>query len=209
MITLILNNIFVLFCIFSPVFSLFIVKFYFFNCWRWFIVCEAFFLFLGVFILFFYSGIDAHTLPSMLMFYPLSIVLFNYVFTVRFGVEKFAKVLSLSLMLGFILTELHEFPVFVFSIFGLYGHGWSFVWFLPQIYLGIVGYLAAKLGGLKRSWKPIVFFSFCLVSLFLFYFVEPLVDIAHPPSLLAYLKRVFCFSFLTVLFTFWGDIDGD
>lgn len=209
MFNLFLNNLFVLFSVLSPFFSLFLVKLSFLNSWRWFIFCELSFLLLSFFILFGYMGMDYHTIPSILFFYPLSIVLFNLVFTMRFGVEKFAKILSLSLMLGFILTELHEFPTILFTILGIYGGHTYLVWFLPQIYLFVVGYLVVKLGGLRYSWQPIAIFIGCLFLLFLFYFIDPLIDLAHPPSLLAYLKRIFCFSVLIGLFTFWGDLDGD
>lgn len=209
MINLFLNNLFVLLCVLSPFFSFLLVKLSFLNTWRWFIVCELSFSLLSAFILFCYDGYAAHTIPSILIFYPISVLLFNLVFTMRFGVKKFAKVLSLSLMLGFILTELHEFPVFIFTILGIYGGHTYLVWFLPQIYLLVVGYLVVKLGGLHLSWKPIALFLSCLALLFLFYFFDPLIDIVHPPSSLAYLKRIFCFLIFTGLFTFWGDINED
>ena len=209
MFNLFLNNLFVLFSVMSPVFCLFIVKLPFLNCLRWFLISELFFIFLCVFILFGYEGIVSKTVPSMLIFYPLSVVLFNLFFTFRFGVERFAKILSLSLMLGFILTELHEAPVFFFSIFGLYGHSWYLVWFLPQIYLLVVGYLSVKLGGLKRSWKPIALFLGCLTSLFIIYIYDPLIDTYAIPPLLSYLKRVLCFVVLSVIFYFWGDFKDE
>jgi len=208
MITLFLNNLFVLFCVLSPLFSFFIVQLHFLNDWRWFTFCVVSLLLLSLFILFGYAGIDAHTLPSMLMFYPLSVLCFILVLTIRFGIMKFAKILSLSLMLGFILTELHELPVFFFSIFGIYGGDTYLVWYLPQIYLLIVSYLTVKLGGLKWSWKPIVLFIVCLVSLFSFYFFDPKIDTYAIPPLLSYLKRVLCFAVLSFIFYFWGDLNG-
>ena len=206
MFNIFLNNLFVLFSVLSPLLSFFIVQLPFLNSKRWFIISEVFFILLSAFILFYYEGIVSKTRPSMLMFYPLSIVLFNLFFTWRFGVEKFAKILSLSLMLGFILTELHEAPVFFFSIFGLYGHSTYLVWFLPQIYLLVVGYLTVKLGGLKRSWKPIVLFLGCLTSLFIIYIYDPMIDAHIIPPLLCYLKRLLCFAVLSFIFYFWGDI---
>jgi len=207
MFNLFLNNLFVLFSVMSPVFCLFIVKLPFLNCLRWFLISELFFIFLCVFILFGYEGIVSKTVPSMLIFYPLSIVLFNLFFTFRFGVERFAKILSLSLMLGFILTELHEAPVFFFSIFGLYGHETFLVWYLPQIYLLVVGYFTVKLGGLKRNWKPIVLFLGCLVSLFIIYIYDPKIDVHPIPIPLSFFKRVLCFTTLSIIFYFWGDLN--
>lgn len=209
MFNLFLNNVFVLFCVLSPLFSFFLVKLSFLNNWNWFYLCEISLVFLSLFIMYGYDGLKAHTTPSMLMIYPLSILVFNLVFTLRFGVERFAKVLSLSLMLGFLLTELHEFPVFIFTILGVYGGHTYLVWFLPQIYLLIVGYLTVKLGGLRLSWKPVLLFLGCLASLFLFYLNDPLIDVHKYPTFFSFLKRILVMVVLSTIFYFWGDVkDG-
>lgn len=196
------SNLFKIFSGLSPIFAVLIAKMPL-KGKKWFVVTQSSLLALTILTLF--VAWNPHfTNPLLLASYPLFILAFNFIFTQRFGYEGFARSLALSLMLGFLLTELHEAPVFFFSVFGMFGHGFNELWFLPQFYLLVVGFLAVKTGKLRITrWNTTVFLLTLLAMVPFSFILSPYEPVKIGLNLV---KRLICFCSLTSIFYFWSEL---
>ena len=114
-----------------------------------------------------YPGVANPVLHArMLAFYPLMMAVMLPLFAWRFGISRG---LALTLMLGFLLTELQEIVGFVKMWMGLFDNSlaqrmyWNPVYTpMNHAYSVVVGFLALRVSRFKRGWGPqgLVLFSF-------------------------------------------------
>ena len=185
-------NLFKVFSSFSPIFALLILGLPL-SSKKWFISVQAFFISVTVFL--FLDGLKWIN-PLILGFYTLYIVGFNLIFTYRFKIKNFPKAFALSLMLSFLITEIHELPNFLFAYLGLFGHFLHPIHIFCHIYLLVVGYLAIKVAGLRVTKGGIMVFVVGLVCTFALY---PIIGV-YPV-----LERMLWFPFFAVIFYFWSE----
>lgn len=170
-----LVNVLNLFGGFAPVFGLLVYQIPAFNRKYWFIISELALASATIFLMVWWIPLAAifNTLPFVLFFYPLYLMGFLAVLSKRFGTTQFSKVLALTLMLGFLTTEMHEIPEFSFAYLGLFGHYLYPLHPLTHLYSIITFWLAMKIGKLHFT-KPLILLSvLCLGYLYVMYFMCP------------------------------------
>ena len=160
-------------------------------------------LFVGV--LFGVPYVPGKTFPSVLSLYPLFLFLFNFVLLKKFSSRVFSKILSASLMLSFVLTEFHELPVFIYSFLNLSFMDPGMLFFsLSPLYALAVFWLAARVFNLSLSARSKAALLFSVLGIWIFYWINPLIDINGIPSVLVYVKRAYCFGILVAAFLIGG-----
>ena len=200
--TLLVHNFLVIFSSFSPLFAVLIDRFSFLNCRRWFVFCELSFLSLSLLIL---IGI-VDTL-SYTWLYPLFIVGFNLVFTLRFGIKSFAKVFAVSLMAGFLLTETHEIANFVYNYFGLRNDP---IWQSPayplhpltNLYSLVVGYLLFGMVHFKKKIYTVILVCSIVLSSFGYY------HFFYAPLYIPLIRTIQFFLFACTILS-WGTLQKE
>jgi len=160
--------------------------------------------FLGIY--FFLPYVPSKTVPAMLSLYPLFMFLFNLVLLIKFKPRVFSKILAVSLMLSFVLTEFHELPAFAFSFLNLqFLDPGKLIFLLSPFYAVAVFWLAARVFNLSLSARSKAVLLFSVLGLWVFYWINPLIDINGIPSVLAYVKRFYCFILLAAAFLIGGN----
>jgi len=203
-----IRNMFTVFSSFSPIFAILIEHLPFLNRKRWFISVQTFFVAMTIYVLTLFPALEGKTLSNVLVLYPIFVVAFNFLFLLRFGLKKFSKGLALSLMLTFVLTEMHEIPAFVSSYLKLtFLQPNQLVQSIAPIYMVVVGYLAAKTAKLQVSKSSVLVLVFGVSLLFPLYFFYPRLDFSTNPGFLSFAKRVYCFLLLTLIFWRWSGIN--
>jgi len=203
---LFLKNFFVFMSSFIPVIALFLPPVKELNNWKavLFIESAAFGVFL--YVLFFFPYIPSKTVPAVLSLYPLFLFLFNLIFVLRFGAAKFSRIFSVSLMLSFVLTEIHELPAFAYSYLILdFLDPSKWIFFISPYAALVFFLLAARTFDLTLSARSKVLLVLSVAGLIVFYVIEPQIDIHAIPSALAYVKRVYCFLLLAAAFLIGGN----
>lgn len=201
------RNLFIIFSGMSPIFAVLIERLTFLNMKKWFITIQSIFVAIIVYMLMAFPTLKGKTVPSILVLYPLFLLAFNFLFFYRFGVQHFSKGLSLSLMLTFVLTEMHEIPMFIVSYVKLtFLDPGKLANSIAPIYALVVGYLATKTAELKISKSRILGFALGISSLFPLYLLNPQLDISANPHILSFAKRIFCFLVLSTTFYHWSGI---
>lgn len=198
-----------IFSTFSPVVALFMRDVPQFNSKKAVIFFQSlvFALFLCMLLLF--PEIPSKTVPSLLAFYPLSLFSFNLIFLKKFKIHNFSRILSVSIMLSYVLTEIHEIPAFLFGISQLNSLDPKIlIIIIPPVYALLVFGIAAKSFRLSLSIKEKTLIVMALLALFVFYMINPLIDINETPTVWAYLKRLYCFAILAAVFYLRGNPGG-
>lgn len=197
-----------MFSVWAPIFALLIDRLPL-RGRRWFIGTEVALAGLAVIVLL-GPPIVEDVQGAILCLYPVFVMLFLWVFTDLCGYQRFSRALALSLMLGFLITELHELPGFI----KLYLHQFDkvlaqphyLVWFTPlnHIYSVIVAFLAARMARLKAgAWGPAALGFMGLWFFYPFYHFAIYVGPARF-FLMAFLCRLFTFFIVLVVFAVWG-----
>lgn len=124
-------------------------------------------------------------------------------FTRRFGYEKVHRSLSLSLLMVYVLTEVHEWAAFVLDDYlhffvdpytVLAGDVPTWMRLLSNLYVVVAFVILVYKSGLKRSWKNVLLLSASMTI--------PAVFLMYDPTVYLYLhlfKRA-------LLFTCWATI---
>jgi len=201
-----LRNFFVLMSSFSPVIALFLPPVKELNNWKAVLIVES--VIFGAFlsVLFFLPYVHSKTMPAVLSLYPLFLFLFNLVLLLKFKVAHFSKILSVSVILSFVTTELHELPAFTYSYLALeFLDPGKWIFFLSPIATLIFFILATKIFSLSLSARSKLLLLLSVAGLYVFYLLNPQIDINGIPSVLAYLKRFYCFVILAAAFLIGGD----
>lgn len=203
-----ITNCFEIFGGLAPVIGVLVARMPFLNrrCWFW--ASEIVFVSISLF-LFMYPNQIGGNIPVILALYPLFITVFLFIFDRKYGVEKFSKTLALSLMLGWLITELHEVPGFMLMYFGWLDNYATFqehfVWFTPlnHAYSIVVAYLAVKLGKLKVKLPVLILVGLGIGLCAIMYPLCP-----HGVyTVWDVLKRIVWLPILTSVFYFWGDTE--
>jgi len=203
---LFLRNLFVVFSGFSPLVALWVSSVKQLNSRRVAFFVESALFGLFLYVLFFLPYVYSKTFPAVLSLYPLFLFLFNLILLLKFKPKVFSKIFSVSLMLSFVLTELHELPAFAFSYWNLeFLQPERLIFFVSPFYALAVFVLAAKTFNLSLSFRSKVLLIFSLMGIFVFYWINPLIDINGIPSVWVYLKRAYCFIVLAITFFIGGN----
>jgi len=203
---LFMRNLLVIFSGFSPLVALGSSSVKQLNSRRVAFFVESALFGLFLYILFFLPYVHSKTFPAVLSLYPLFMFLFNLILLLKFKPKVFSKIFAVSLMLSFVLTELHELPAFAFSYWNLeFLQPERLIFFVSPFYALAVFVLAAKMFKLSLSVKLKVLLLFSLIGLFVFYWINPLIDINGIPSVWVYLKRAYCFIVLAITFLIGGN----
>lgn len=203
---LFLRNFLVILSGFSPLVALAVASVKQFNSVKVaFLVQSALFGFF-LYVLFFLPYLHSKTFPAVLSLYPLFLFLFNLVLLWKFKAEVFSKILAVSMMLTFVLTEFHELPTFACSYLRLeFLDPGRLIYFLSPLYALVVFILAARLFKLSFSARSKILLLLSVLGVFVFYWINPLIDINGIPSALVYIKRIYCFAVLVFAFLIGGN----
>ena len=207
--SLAVRNFFVILSSLAPLVAFFVASVKQFDSARVaFLVESALFgSFLGIY--FWLPYVPSKTVPAVLSLYPLFMFLFNLVLLIKFKPRVFSKILAVSLMLSFVLTEFHELPAFVYSYLSLdFLDPGKLIYALSPLYALVVFWLAARIFNLSLSIKEKAVLMFYVLGIWVFYWINPLIDINEIPSALAYVKRSYCFGILALAFL-WGGNPGN
>lgn len=203
---LFLRNFFVFISSFIPVIALFLPPVKELNNWKAALFFESAAFGVFLFALFFFPYIPSKTMPAVLSLYPLFLFLFNLVLLLKFKVKEFSRIFSVSLILSFVVTELHELPAFLYSYYTLqFLDPEKWIYFLSPIGALVFFLLAARIFRLSLSSRSKVLLLLSVAGLYVFYLLDPQVDINGIPSALAYLKRFYCFVLLAAAFLIGGN----
>jgi len=203
---LILRNFLVFVSGFSPLVAWFLSDVKQLNNWRAVLVVQSALFSLFLYVLFFLPYLQSKTVPALLSLYPLFMFLFNLAFLLKFGAQCFSRICSVSVMLGFALTEFHELPAFAFSFFNLeFLDPGKLIFLLSPVYALAVVFLAAKVFNLSLSGRSKAVLLLSVLGIWIFYWINPLIDINGAPSALSYVKRFYCFAILAAAFLIGGD----
>jgi len=139
---------------------------------------------LMVLIIFFYPmNLQVMNTPlNTVLLYPFSILLLFIILSVNYT-KNYSRSIAVSLILGFLLTELHELPAFIqeyvnIGILHIHTHPFHY---LTHITTGIYFVLALKIGHVKLSWWHIVLFILVLLGSYGFYLCDPYLDFIYDP----------------------------
>lgn len=213
---LLIYNFFVVFSSFSPVFAYLISKMKFLDGNR-----RGYFFFISslllsiFFLLFFYpatyisQGVSKFATPvNTLILYPLSVIFSSLILKINFK-KEYSKIIALSLILGFLLTELHEIPAFIqeYVNIGIANYHTYPYHFLSHIATVSFFVLAVKIGELKIRKHHIILFLLVFGLTYSFYIIDPYLDYVLNPitgattfSIYNYVKRFLWFGWLSYLF---------
>ena len=192
-------NTIILFSSLTPCFALLLERLPFLNNKRAFSLMILSLLVFEIYLCFFnndfYGGINGYA-RLVLFIYPLLLILSNVVFTYRFGFDKFAKTLALSLLLVFLLTETHEIANYFYEY-----TGWNSVINHPlhpltNIYSIVTGWLLFKKLQLNAR---ITLALIGVISLSSFLYYEFAYTLAFSPWM-----RLIQFSIFMSVFYKWG-----
>lgn len=201
-----LRNMMVIISSFSPLFAIWISAIDELNSLKVAILFETVFLGCFLYVLFFLPYVPTKTFPSVLSLYPLFIFLFNLIFLIKFKPRAFSKILAVSVMLSFVLTELHELPAFAYSYLNLeFLDPNRLVFFLSPYYALIVYIFSSQLFNVSLSRRFKILLLASLLGIFVFYWINPLIDINGIPSIWVYVKRFYCFIILAATFLIGGN----
>lgn len=205
-----LRNILVILSSFSPLFAIWLSSIKGLNSVKAAVLIEIGFFGLFLFTLFFLPYVPTKTFPSVLSLYPLFLFLFNLIFFLKFGSRMFSKILAVSIMLAFVLTELHELPAFVYSYIHLeFLEPGRLIFFLSPYYALIISSFAAQLFNVSFSRRSKGLLLLSILGLFIFYWINPLIDINGIPSIWVYVKRFYCFVILAAAFLIGGKPENE
>ena len=191
---------------FVPILAIFIARCEQLNHKKFILFVQIVFILFTFYVAFFFPYVLSKTFSSVLFLYPLFIVGFNMVFLSKFGVSKFSKIFAVSLMLSFVITELHELPTMIIRYFSFdFTNSLTIFLQLSPIYALVITWLAAQTFKLKAS-RNVLFSVILGVSvLFPLYLIFPSLDTSAIPLPAAYLKRIYCFALLAFIFRKWSD----
>lgn len=198
-----------IFSSFAPVVALFLIPVKSLNSKKAFFIIQSLTLSFFIYVLFFLPYLPSKTMPMMLSLYPLSLFLFNLILIRKFKICNFSRILAVSIMLAYVLTELHELPAFLYSFVHL-----SFlipeklIFSIAPIYALVVFWLAARSFNLHLVFWEKVLMLLSIMGLFGFYLINPLIDINGDPTVWAYLARIYCFAILAAAFYLRGNPGG-
>ena len=191
---------------FVPILAILIAKCEQLNHKKFILFVQIVFMLFTFYIAFFFPYVLSKTFSSVLLLYPLFIVGFNMIFLAKFGVSKFSKIFAVSLILSFVITELHELPNMIIRYFSFdFTDSLTIFLQLSPIYALVVAWLAAQTFKLKASKNILLSIILGVLVLFPLYIIFPSLDTSAIPSLAAYLKRIYCFALLAFIFRKWGD----
>jgi len=203
---LFLRNIFVILSSCSPLFALFVASVKQLNSGRVSFLVQSALFGLFLYVLVFLPYVPSKTFPAVLSLYPLFLFLFNLVLLWKFKPRFFSKILAVSLMLSFVLTEFHELPAFAYSYLRLeFLDPGRLIFFVSPFYALAVFLLAARMFTLSLSARSKFLLLISVLGIFVFYFIDPQIDINGIPSVWVYLKRAYCFIVLAAAFLIGGN----
>jgi len=202
-------NLFTISSGFSPVIALLVERLHILNQKKFFLVSQICFASLIVYVLGFLPIIKGETLPTVLVLYPSFLFMLNQLFYHRFGIKNYSKGLSLSILLTFVLTEIHEIPAFVegYLSFKFLISPYEIFCALAPIYALVALLLAAKIAKLKLSLSGAIMLILGVAILFPLYYLNPQLDLSMYPSLMAFVKRIFWFFLLSTIFYRWSGVN--
>ena len=190
----------------SPLVALLLSKVKQLNNSRAVLLIQSALLCLFFSVLFFLPYVSSKTVPAVLSLYPLFMFMFNLVFLWKFEGADFSRIFAVSIMLSFVLTEFHELPAFAYSYFMLeFLDPGKLIFFLSPFYALAVFVLAARLFHLSLSARSKALLLLSVMGLWIFYWINPLIDINGIPTALVYVKRAYCFAILVLAFLIGGD----
>jgi len=144
--------------------------------------------------------------PTALAFYPIFMIFFADLFYRKTRNSNYA--IGMSLIIGFFLTEFHEFQFWTLQDIGLGltmfpGWNWYFTvsWFTPlaNIYALISLGIAFKLGNLKKSTIPLFFIVY--LGLFVFVFLpNDFTPWTSANILFLVIRRLYAFICIYIIF---------
>lgn len=190
----------------SPILALLMINSRFLNGAKRIVALHIGLVCFALYVAFFFPNVDSLTVPSVLVLYPLFVIGFNLLFLGWFGISHFSRSFAVSIMLSFVITEMHELPAIIFGYFSLppLTPEVVFLSFAP-IYALIIACIAFKTFRISPDPPLLLLLAVTIAVLFAFYFRFPLIDINAIPVMAAYIKRIFCFVILASIFMFWGD----
>lgn len=174
----------------SPLYAYLIYQLTWLKGKQWtFLVFQSSLVLLCMYILFAYPMGFERTPRFTLMYYPLFILLSSIVFYIRFG-NEYNRVIALSIVVGFLQTELHEIPAFIQEYVNIGIVNW---WPNPlhpinHIFTITVFILGLYLAKSKLNFKHLALFALTLFATWVIYFYNPRLDIA-PHLFFNYIKR--------------------
>ena len=191
---------------FVPVLAIFIAKCDQLNHKKIILIVQVAFILFTIYVALLFPYVLSLTVSSILFLYPLFVVGFNMIFLSKFGVSKFSKIFAVSLMLSFVITELHELPLMImrYSAFDFTNSLTVFLQLSP-LYALLIAWLAAQTFKLKASRNVLLSIILGVLVLFPLYLIFPNLDTSTIPLPAAYLKRVYCFALLALIFRKWSD----
>ena len=213
---LLIYNFFVVFSSFSPVFAYLISRMKFLDGNRrgYFLFISSLLLFIVILLLFYPAtymsqGVSKVATPvNALILYPFSIILSSLILKINFK-KEYSKIIALSLLLGFLLTELHELPAFIqeYVNIGIANYHTYPYHYLSHIATATFFMLAIKIGELKIRKHHIILFLLVFGVTYSFYIIDPYLDYVLNPisgattfSIYNYAKRFLWFGWLSYLF---------
>ena len=211
--SLLYYNLFVVFCSFTPLFAFLIAQMRFLDGKEK--VLDGFRVALigtmMLIILWYPSGdivspSSKATPLGAVILYPLFMLLFSIVLKKRFG-QDHSRTIAVSLLLGFLLTELHELPAFIQEYVNIgVPHIYPYH-YLTHIATGIYFVLALKLAEVKVSTDHLILFILVFLNSLACYQLDPYLDFIHDPvsgrvglSIYNYFKRFVWFMWITLTF---------
>lgn len=200
------RNVLVIISSFSPLFALWISSIKRINSLKAVVLFETGFFGMFLCTLFFLPYVPTKTFPSVLSLYPLFLFLFNLAFLIKFKPRIFSKILAASIMLSFVITELHEIPAFVYSYLNFeFLDPSRLIFFLSPYYALLIFSFATQMFNVSFSRRSKILLFVSILGIFIFYWINPLIDINGIPSIWVYVKRFYCFAVLAALFYFGGN----
>lgn len=207
---MILRNLFVIFSSLSPFIAVNLSSVKQLNSGRAAFLIESALFGLFLYILLFLPYIESKTFPAVLSLYPFFLFIFNLVLLIKFKPERFSQIFAVSLMLSFVLTEFHELPAFAYSYLMLeFLDPRRLIYFISPFYALAVFILAAKLFNLSLSTRSKILLLLSVIGVFVFYLINPLIDINGIPTIWVYVKRAYCASILAAAFLIGGNPENE
>jgi len=187
------HNLAIIFSSLAPCFGLLLERIpYLNNKISFYLTILAFSIF-EIYLFFFIFGYSR----LFLFIYPLTIILFNIIFTYREGFQMFAKTLSLSLMLSFLLTETHEIANFFYEYTGWFQVLENNLHPFSNLYAILIGYLLFKRFNLNLKNSLSLVVAITLLSFLYYHF-------AYTASFIIWIRLIQFFIF-AFFFYKWGS----
>jgi len=165
-----LHNYLVVFFSFSPLFAVLINRMPFLSNIKGFIISQASLILLAVLL---FTQAIPYTVPYIWL-YPVFMFILNDILTLKFGFKSYSKILAVSLMAGFLLTETHEIANFMIKYLELATTlSWQSLTYplhpLTNLYSLLVGYVLFKEVNFKQRIYPFLLVFLLVVSSFVYY----------------------------------------